>query len=492
MITEEQWRKWTLREVIKEIKEGHLSPEALLEESIRRVEADEKLPDKLNAVISLHREQALEQIKALGSKLKETPLAGVPLVIKANMHLRGYPVHACSRILKGYISPYTGGVGTKLLDHGASIMAVANMDEFAMGSSNETSAFGFARNPIHRDYTPGGSSGGSAAAVGGAQVLAAFGSDTGGSIRQPTACCGVVGLKPTYGRVSRYGVVAFGSSFDQIGPITRSCEDSALLFDIISGHDERDATTLRLPPAKCVESLENSLKGKRIALPEQFFGEGVDPDIVRAMEKVIDFYKGCGVIFEKISLKYTDYSTAIYYVLSTAELTSNLSRIDGVRYGRRSQSAKSILEVYEKSRDEGFNKESKRRILMGNYVLSGNSFSGYYATTKRLRSQLQKEYMDVFNQFDMILVPTLPYKIFKLQERIEDPMVMYLSDVFTVAANVVGLPALSLPCDKDEVGLPISFQLMARPCREDVILSAGHHYEKENRKVFFPEAQVDV
>ena len=481
-MTDQQWQDLTLGKAIKEIKAGHLHAKDILTESISRVLKDQKRSDTLNAVISLHEEKALKQIEALGSTINETKFAGLPILAKSNMHFTDYPVDSCSKILEGYISPYTGGMGQKLLENGASIFGMSNMDEFAMGSSNETSVHGLVRNPINREYTPGGSSGGSAAAVGGGLCLASLGSDTGGSIRQPATCCGAVGLKPTYGRISRYGLIAFSSSFDQIGPITRNCEDAALLLDGISGFDENDSTSLNLPPTNTFENLENSLKGKRIALPDQFFGEGVDSEILAEMDKIIDFFKKAGVTFDKVSLDHTEYGIAIYYVLSSAESSTNLARFDGVRYGRRSPQATTLDQIYEQSRSQGFGREVKRRILTGGYVLSSGYYDDYYMQAQRLRNCVQKEYLEVFEKFDMILTPTMPYKVFKIGERIDDPIAMYLSDAFTVAANVTGLPALSVPCASDSRGLPISFQLLARPCAEDIILNAGHLYERENKK----------
>lgn len=481
-MTDQEWQDLTLGKAIKEIKAGNLHAKDILKESVLRVEKDQKRSDTLNAVISLHEQEALKQIESLGSAINETKFAGIPILAKSNMHFANYPVDACSKILEGYISPYTGGMGKKLLENGVSIFGMANMDEFAMGSSNETSAHGLVRNPINREYTPGGSSGGSAAAVGGGLSLAALGSDTGGSIRQPAACCGAVGLKPTYGRISRYGLIAFSSSFDQIGPVTRNCEDAAILLDAMSGFDENDSTSLKLPPTNTFKNLENSLKGKRIALPDQFFGEGVDGEILSAMEKIIDFFKQAGATFDKVSLEHTEYGIAIYYVLSSAEASTNLARFDGVRYGRRSKQAVTLSEVYEKSRSDGFGREVKRRILTGSYVLSSGYYDDYYLQAQRLRNCVQKEYLDVFSQFDMILTPTMPYKVFKIGDRIDDPIAMYLCDAFTVAANVTGLPGVSVPCATDSNGLPISFQLLARPCAEDVILNAGHLYEMENKK----------
>lgn len=481
-MTDQEWQDLTLGKAIKEIKAGNLHAKDILKESVLRVEKDQKRSDTLNAVISLHEQEALKQIESLGSAINETKFAGIPILAKSNMHFANYPVDSCSKILEGYISPYTGGMGKKLLENGASIFGMANMDEFAMGSSNETSAHGLVRNPINREYTPGGSSGGSAAAVGGGLSLAALGSDTGGSIRQPAACCGAVGLKPTYGRISRYGLIAFSSSFDQIGPVTRNCEDAAILLDAMSGFDENDSTSLKLPPTNTFKNLEGSLKGKRIALPDQFFGEGVDGEILSAMEKIIDFFKQAGATFDKVSLEHTEYGIAIYYVLSSAEASTNLARFDGVRYGRRSKQAVTLSEVYEKSRSDGFGREVKRRILTGSYVLSSGYYDDYYLQAQRLRNCVQKEYLDVFSQFDMILTPTMPYKVFKIGDRIDDPIAMYLCDAFTVAANVTGLPGVSVPCATDSNGLPISFQLLARPCAEDVILNAGHLYEMENKK----------
>ena len=473
----EKIKSMTLVDTINLVKKKEISPENILDSLIKNIEIDNKRNDKLNAIVYYNREKALEQIKKAS---KDSLLAGLPILIKNNMHLKEYPVECSSKILKGYVSPYTGGACQSLLNNGASIYGISNMDEFAMGSSNETSVNGIVRNPINREYIPGGSSGGAAAAVASGQALAALGSDTGGSIRQPAACCGVVGLKPTYGRVSRNGLVAFGSSFDQIGPITKTVKDSALMLQTIANHDEKDATSSKEIVPNYLENLENSLKNLRIGLPKEYFTKDIHPEISQEVEKVIEFYKSIGCSIKEVSLPTTKYSIAVYYILSNAEASTNLARFDSIRYGRRSKKASSLAETYLYSRNEGFGKEVKRRILMGSYVLSSGYYDAYYLKAQKAREVITNDYLNIFKECDLLLTPTTPYRIFKLGEKLTDPIAMYLSDIFTVPANVVGLPGISIPCANDSNGLPISFQLLSSPFNESLILNAGHIYQKDN------------
>ncbi|MBL8991872.1 MAG: Asp-tRNA(Asn)/Glu-tRNA(Gln) amidotransferase subunit GatA, partial [Spirochaetia bacterium] len=358
-----------------------------------------------------------------------------------------------------------------------------NMDEFAMGSSNETSAYGPARNPVNRDYIPGGSSGGAAAAVAGGLGLAALGSDTGGSIRQPAACCGVVGLKPTYGRVSRYGLVAFGSSLDQIGPITKTVEDTAILLKSIAGHDKRDSTSSdRAVPdyAKALEAPASSvLKGKRIGLPKEYFTEHLSPEIQKRLDAVIDFYKKQGAEMVPVSLPTSEYGIGCYYIIATAEASANLARFDGIRYGRRSKNAKDLKEVYFKSRSEGFGLEVKRRILLGTYVLSSGYYDAYYLKAMKVRRVIKNDFDAVLKQVDFILTPMMPDPVFKIGEKSADPIKMYLSDIYTVSLNLAGVPGISVPCGKDSQGMPVGFQLVAGHFEEEKLLQAAHAYDKE-------------
>jgi aspartyl-tRNA(Asn)/glutamyl-tRNA(Gln) amidotransferase subunit A len=471
--------KLTLSAAIQGLKKGEFSAQELTAACIRAVEADNARADKLNAVIALHPEKAAQILTGLG---KDTPLSGVPILIKDNMNVEGLPVTCASRILEGYVSPYTGGAIRRLIGNGGVPFARANMDEFAMGSSTETSYYGITRNPVNREYTPGGSSGGSAAAVAGGQAIAALGSDTGGSIRQPAACCGIVGLKPTYGRVSRHGLVAFGSSLDQIGPLTKTVEDAALLLSAIAGYDPNDSTSVDRPVPDYRAELGASLKGKRIGLPREYFSDGVDAGVRKAVEGVIQFYRDQGCEMVELSLPATKYAIGTYYVVATAEASANLARFDGVRYGRRSPGAKDLREVYFKSRSEGFGLEVKRRILLGTYVLSSGYYDAYYLQAMRVRRALKNDFDAAFSKVDLVLTPIMPEPVFKIGARSLDPIKMYLSDIFTVVANLVGVPAISVPCGKDVNGLPIGFQLIGRSFDESGVLGAAHAYDRERAR----------
>ncbi len=473
-----------LKKFLKLKKESQIDSLSLIQHYINAVESDNERADKINAIVYFSEAKAKEQIK----ELKDSPdnpnssrlLSGVPIVLKNNFNIEGFPTQCSSKILEGYISPYNGTVAKKILQQGGVVWGMSNMDEFAMGSSNETSWHGVVRNPINRDYIPGGSSGGSAAAVKAGQALVALGSDTGGSIRQPAACCGIVGLKPTYGRVSRYGLVAFASSFDQIGPLTRTVEDAALLLKVIAGYDEKDNTSVNIAVDDYPNLLGQPIKGKKIALPKEYFSDQVDGEVRQSIKEVISFYEKEGAILEEVSLPHTHHSIGVYYILSTAEASSNLARFDGVRYGLRNQETNNYNDLFLKTRSEGFGREVKRRILMGSYVLSSGYFDAYYLKALKVRNVIKNEYVSLLRKYDAILTPTTPYKIFKIGEKIEDPIAMYLSDLFTVSANVTGIPAISLPCGKDSNAMPISFQLMAAPFKESVILNLAHHYQSRN------------
>ena len=477
------WNELTLKKAVTMIQKKKVHPKELLQLSLQQIEEDDKRSDKLNAILTVHREWAEKEIDRLGEQIYQLPLAGLPILIKPVLHFAGLPANGGSKILENYISPYTGGAGERLLSAGGVPYALANMDEFAMGSTGENSAYGITRNPIKREYIPGGSSSGCAAAVGGKLAIAALGTDTGGSIRQPAACCGIVGLKPTYGSVSRYGLIAYGSSFDQIGPLTHTCEDAAILLDMIAGYDPRDATSLHLPMPTCADKLGEPITGKKIALPKQFYGEDVAPSILKAMERVIDFYKKQGNEFAEVSLGHTDYSIPIYYVLTCAEATTNLARFDGIRYGNRQGEDNQLIDTYLDTKNRGYGLEVKRRILTGNYVLCSGYYDAYYKKGMQLRTQIQAEYSEMLKNFDYMLTPTLPYETYKLEALIgsEDPSKIFRSDLFTVSANVTGLPALSVPSvDVDSNGMPISFQLLGKPLTEHEILNLGHFYQKDN------------
>ncbi len=464
----------TLAKAIKALKAKELTPLELTEHFVKEIEADNARPDKLNAVIDVFS----ERYKTQSSSIKaETLLAGAPILVKDNMNVSGCKVNCGSKILQGYVSPYTGGAVDALEKKGGLVYGSTNMDEFAMGSSNETSAHGLVRNPVNRDYIPGGSSGGAAAAVASGQAIAALGSDTGGSIRQPAAACGVVGLKPTYGLVSRYGLVAYASSLDQIGPIARTVEDTAILLNSIAGFDNRDSTSAHRPEVDYTTQLTPSVKGKKIGLPKEYFTKDLDPEIRSALDKVIAFYKKEGAEMVDVSLPSAEYAIGTYYVLATAEASANLARFDGVRYGRRSTAAKDLKDVYFKSRSEGFGMEVKRRILLGTFVLSSGYYDAYYVRAQKVRRIIKNDFDASFKKVDAILTPMMPEKVFKLGEKSSDPIKMYLSDIYTVSVNLAGLPAISIPAGKDSNGLPIGFQLIAPAFEEGRLFSLGQAYD---------------
>ncbi len=405
----------------------------------------------------------------------------VPIAIKDNICVNGTLTTCGSRILQG-CPPYDACVVEKIKAAGGVILGNANMDEFAFGSSCETSAFGPCRNPWALDRVPGGSSGGSAASVAAGQAVWALGSDTGGSIRQPAAFCGVVGLKPTYGRVSRYGLVAFGSSLDQIGPITKDVRDCAILLNIISGFDERDSTSVDVPVPDYTAALGKSVKGLRIGVPREYFIDGIEPDVLAAVRKAIQFYRDEGAVVVEVALPHTEYALATYYIVATAEASSNLARFDGVSFGLRVQPRdvrkNALTDMYEETRSMGFGEEAKRRIMLGTYVLSSGYYDAYYLRAQKVRTLIKQDFDRAFEVCDIILSPTSPTTAFKLGEKISDPLAMYLSDVFTIPANMAGIPAISLPCGFDRFGLPVGLQLMARPFAEDALLRAAFAYEQ--------------
>ncbi|BBM89585.1 glutamyl-tRNA(Gln) amidotransferase subunit A [Spirochaetota bacterium] len=473
----------TLTEAVSALKAGTINPLELIDAHIKRIETDKATSAKpINATLHIDKEAVRTQLKRFDqTELKNSLLAGVPIAIKRNINLTGFPVDCSSKILQGYKSAYTATAVANYLGHGGTIFANLNMDEFAMGSANKYSIYGQVHNPLNRAYIPGGSSGGPAAAVSANEALATLGSDTGGSIRQPAACCGVVGLKPTYGRVSRYGVVAFASSFDQVGPITKSVADNALLLQAIAGHDERDSTSSNIPVPNYSATLENSLKGITIGIPREYYKTAeVIPEILAAVTRVQNFYKEAGAIIKEISLPATEYGLPVYYVLAPAEASTNLARFDGIRYGRRSDKAKTLHDLFFQTRSEGLGAEVKRRMFTGGYVLSAGYYDAYYLKALKVRRRIYNEYHEALRTCDVLLVPTMPYRVPKIDEPYENPVQMYLSDVFTIAANLTGAPAISVPCGKDEVGLPISFQLMGRPFDEATLYNIAHVYEKNH------------
>ena len=405
------------------------------------------------------------------------PLTGIPIALKDNLCTDGVRTTCSSKMLADFVPPYDATVVSRLRAAGAVFLGKTNMDEFAMGSSTENSAFAATCNPWDLSRIPGGSSGGSAAAVSATLAAGALGSDTGGSIRQPAACCGVVGLKPTYGRVSRYGLVAFASSLDQIGPITRDVRDAALLMNVIGGADAADATSVPLPMPDCTAGFSRGVKGLRIGIPKEYLVDGMAPDVASAIDAAIGQFEKLGATRVDLSLPHTEYAIAVYYILATAEASSNLARYDGVRYGYRSTTHGTLAEMYQKSRSEGFGPEVKRRIMLGTYVLSSGYYDAYYKKAQQVRTLIKRDFDTAFESVDIILTPTAPTVAFRMGEKTADPLQMYLSDIFTISVNLAGVPAVSLPCGFSE-GLPVGLQLIGRPFDEAGLLAAAYAYEQ--------------
>ena len=444
----------------------------IVRDLLQQIDAREKT---IHAYTHLDREAALAAAEKSDPSL---PLGGVPIAIKDNLNVLGDPCTCASKILEGYKAPYDATAIARLRQAGAILLGRTNMDEFAMGSSTENSALGVTRNPWDSTRIPGGSSGGSAAAVGGRIALAALGSDTGGSIRQPAALCGCVGLKPTYGRISRYGLVAFASSLDQIGPLTRTVEDSAILLSCLAGHDPHDNTTDLRKPESFLSKPERSVQGLRIGIPKEYFIPGMDSETEAAVRQSAEWFRKNGATLVDVSLPHTPSAIAVYYILATAEASANLARFDGVRYGRRAADPRDVLDLYHRTRSEGFGPEVKRRIILGTFVLSAGYTDAYYRKAQKVRGLIRQDFEKVFSSCDLLLTPTSPEPAFKLGERTQDPLKMYLADVFTISVNLAGNPALSLPCGFTQANLPIGLQLIGPRFGEEKILQAAHAYEQ--------------
>jgi aspartyl-tRNA(Asn)/glutamyl-tRNA(Gln) amidotransferase subunit A len=469
----------TLHELRAQLDAGELSARELLERCLARIEA---LDPQLHAFLGLRAERARAEADAADARLRASaalsPLDGIPFAQKDNLVREGEPTSCASRILEGFVSPYTATCLARLSRAGAIAVGRTNLDEFAMGSSTEHSCAGPTHNPWDLARTPGGSSGGSAAAVAAGLVPAALGSDTGGSVRQPAAFCGVVGLKPTYGRVSRYGLVAFASSLDQVGVFAHTAADAAWLLEAIAGHDPLDSTSLPEPAPSCAEALTGDVSGLVVGLPREYFEpQGADPRVLeRVREAVAELERG-GAKLREVSLPHTRYAVATYYLIAMAEASSNLARYDGVRYGRRAAAPQGLLDMYQRTRSEGFGAEVKRRILLGTYVLSAGYYDAYYRKAQQVRTLVRRDFEEAFRACDVLATPTAPETAFALGERGEDPLRMYLSDVYTVSANLAGLPALSLPCGSAG-GLPVGLQLLAAPLEEPTLLRAADAYQR--------------
>ena len=478
-----------MNEILK--KSASEQRKALLSKEISAVELTnaafdriEEVEEKIQSFNCLTKETALDTAKKVDEKIakgEELPLlAGIPLALKDNMNLIGYPTTASSKILENFISPYNATITEKLLNNLVPIVGKANLDEFAMGSSTENSAFKKTKNPWDLNKVPGGSSGGSAASVAACEATLSLGSDTGGSIRLPGSFCGIVGMKPTYGRVSRYGLIAFASSLDQIGPFARTVEDAATLLEVISGLDPKDSTSLDVPVEKYSTLLNTDVKGMKIGIIKELVGEGVSPDVSKAIENAIDTYKKLGAEIVEVSLPYLKHSIGVYYIIATAEASSNLARFDGVKYGYRTKDAKTLMDMYTRSRAEGFGPEVKRRIMLGTYALSSGYYDAYYKKAQQLRALIKQDFDRAFAQVDLLISPTCPNTAFEFGSKTEDPLSMYLTDIATISANLAGIPGISVPAGFDSSGMPIGLQILAPVLKEAKLFNASYKFEQAN------------
>ncbi len=459
----------TIKSVIEGLEKKEFSVEEIFGHYAVKINLENK---KLNAYLAMLPQDSYK-LPGHGT------LKGVPCAIKDNILIEGYQATAGSKILANYISAYDATVITRLKKQGAMFLGKTNLDEFAMGSSTENSAFGPSKNPHDLERVPGGSSGGSAAAVAADLCVFALGSDTGGSIRQPASLCGVVGLKPTYGRVSRHGIVALASSLDQIGPLTKNVYDSAMVMNVISGRDIFDSTTADMSAVDFTKDLDKPIKGLKVGIPKEYFGKGMSVEVRTKVEEAIKKMETLGCKIEEITLPHSEYALAVYYIVLPCEASSNLARFDGIRYGHSAHHAKTLLDVYRKSKAEGFGPEPKRRIMLGTYALSSGYYDAYYLKAQKVRSLIKKDFEEAFRKVDIIAGPTAPTTAFKIGEKAADPLSMYLSDIYTVPVNLAGLPGISIPCGNgSESGLPVGFQLIGRAFDEETVLRAAHQLEK--------------
>ena len=474
--------KLTVHELQEKIKNKELTSREIVEAYNKKIEEKEKDVQAFVTTLgedALTKAEEIDNRRANGETLGE--FAGIPIGIKDNICTKGVKTTCSSKMLENFVSPYDATVMEKLNNENIINLGKLNMDEFAMGGSTEHSYFKTTKNPYNLNKVPGGSSGGSAAAVSAGMVPWALGSDTGGSIRQPASFCGVVGLKPTYGLVSRYGLVAFASSLDQIGPITKDVYDSALLLNIIAGHDKKDTTSVEKEKIDYTKCLKNDVKGLKIGVPKEFFAEGINKEVKEALEKAMEKYKQLGAIVEEISLDVAKYSLATYYIIACAEASSNLGRFDGIRYGHRAKEFSNLKELYKKSRSEGFGPEVKRRIILGTYVLSSGYYDAYYKKAQQVRTLVMQEFDKAFEKYDVILTPTSPTVAFDIGSKTSNPLEMYLSDICTVSVNIAGLPGISIPCGVDKEGMPIGMQLIGNKFAEETILNAAYTFEQATK-----------
>jgi len=464
----------TVHELIKKLEKKEITSEDIVNSYLKRIDEKEK---DVQAFVTVTGDMALEKAKS-ADQIK-TKLSGIPIGIKDNMCTKGVKTTCSSKMLENFIAPYDATVVEKLENEGIISLGKLNMDEFAMGASTEYSAFKKTRNPWDLKTTPGGSSGGSAAAVASNMVPWALGSDTGGSIRQPAALCGVVGLKPTYGLVSRFGLVAFASSLDQIGPITKDVEDSAILLNVIAGHDEKDSTSENIEKKDYTKSLIRDVSKMKIGVPKEFLGEGINEEVKQSVQKAIEEYKKLGATVEECSLDIADQALATYYIIACAEASSNLGRFDGIRYGYRTKNFESLKDIYRNSRSEGFGAEVKRRIILGTYVLSSGYYDAYYKKAQKVRTLIKQEFEKLFKKYDLLITPTSPTVAYEIGTKSNNPLEMYLADLCTVSLNIAGLPGISLPCGVDNNGMPIGLQLIGKPFGEETLIQAAYTYEQE-------------
>jgi len=435
----------------------------------------------VNAFITVCRDEAMRQAGEADRRLAAggaPPLTGIPLALKDIFNTEGVRTTCASKILENYVAPYDATAVARLREAGAVFLGKLNMDEFAMGSSNENSAFGPVRNPWNIETVPGGSSGGSAAAIAARQAAGTLGTDTGGSIRQPASHCGVVGLKPTYGRVSRYGVIAYASSLDQVGPVARDVEDCAFLLQTVAGHDPADSTSVDIEVPDYLATLKDGVKELRVGLPKEYFIDGIDPDVRSSVDQAVETLRSLGAEIVEVSLPHTEYAVACYYLIATAEASSNLARYDGVRFGLRVDEGEGLIEMYNRSRAAGFGDEVKRRIMLGTYALSSGYYDAYYLKAQKVRTLIRQDFLEAFNKVDVLATPVAPTAAFRIGEKAEDPLQMYLSDIFTIPVNLAGTCAMSLPCGLSADGLPVGLQLIGKPFGEAEILRAGYAFEQ--------------
>lgn len=472
----------TAVELGRKIKKREIGVMEATEAALAQIKALEK---ELNCYVTVDEEGARRQAAKVQNKIDSGmltgPLAGVPMAVKDNICLAGLPTTCSSQILKNFVPSYTAEAVKKLIQAGAVILGKTNMDEFAMGSTTETSAFGETKNPWNPAHVPGGSSGGSCAAVASGECFYALGSDTGGSIRQPSSFCGVTGIKPTYGTVSRYGLVAYGSSLDQIGPVARNVADCAAILEVIASYDKKDSTSIQREDCDFTSALAEDVRGMRIGIPRDYLGEGLDEEVKTAVLAAAKELADKGAIVEEFDLSLVEYAIPAYYVIASAEASSNLSRFDGVKYGYRSQSYEGLHSMYKKSRSEGFGAEVKRRIMLGSFVLSSGYYDAYYLKALRTKALIKQAFDKAFAQYDVILGPAAPSTAPRLGESLKDPLKMYLGDIYTIAVNLAGLPAMSVPCGRDSKGLPIGLQLIGDCFKEKSIIRAGYAYESGRR-----------